>query len=147
MHWLFFTSIVVFGATGIHFFSKLAKGTMDPFVGLVYTTGAAFMFALLFLPMAQGDLARSFSTYNKGVVFYALVGLCITIAHIGIFLMFRADAPMSIATPLARFVPAILAVFLGVFFFHESLKLTQILGLVLAVIAVFLVTKPAWFML
>lgn len=55
--------------------------------------------------------------------------------------MFRAGAPMSIATPLARFVPAILAVLQGVFFFQETLKATQIAGLVLAVIAVILVTK------
>jgi len=141
MPWLFYTSIVVIGATGIHFFSKLAKGTMDPLVGLVFTTGTAFVLALMFLPFAKDPLVKSFTTYNKGILLYALVGLCITIAHLGIFYMFRAGAPISIATPLARFVPAFLAVLLGAFFFHETLKTTQIAGLVLAVIAVIMVTK------
>ncbi len=140
MHWSFFTAIVVVSATGIHFFSKLAKGTIDPLVALSITTGSAFLLALCFLPAVQGDISKNLY-FGKGPMLYMLVGFCITLAHLGIFYMFRADAPMSLATPIARFLPAILAVILGVAFFQETLKPTQIFGLVLAVVAVVLVVK------
>ena len=140
MHWSFFTAIVVVSATGIHFFSKLAKGTIDPLVALTITTGSAFLLALCFLPAVQGEISKSLH-FGKGPLLYMLVGFCITLAHLGIFYMFRADAPMSLATPIARFLPAILAVILGVAFFQETLKPTQIAGLLLAVVAVVLVVK------
>ncbi|MCB1591012.1 MAG: EamA family transporter [Alphaproteobacteria bacterium] len=140
MHWSIFTALVVVSATGIHFFSKLAKDTVDPMIALVITTGAAFAVSLCFLPAAQDGLVKSL-TFSKGPVLYTLVGLCIALAHLGIFFMFKAGAPMSLATPIARFFPAVLAVILGVAFFNEALKPTQIAGLVLAVIAVVLVVK------
>ncbi|MCB1680324.1 MAG: EamA family transporter [Rhodospirillales bacterium] len=140
MHWSIFTALVVVSATGIHFFSRLAKDTVDPMIALVITTGAAFAFSLCFLPAAQDGLVKNL-TFSRGPVLYALVGICISLAHLGIFYMFKAGAPMSLATPIARLLPAILAVILGLFSFQETLKATQIAGLVLAVFAVVLVVK------
>ncbi len=140
MHWSFFTALVVVAATGIHFFSQLAKDTIDPIIALVITTGTAFLLSLCFLPMAQEGLVKNIN-FGKGPVLYMLVGLCIMLAHLGIFYMFKAGAPMSLATPIARFLPAVLAVILGVFYFHETLKMTQILGLILSFVAVFLVVN------
>ncbi len=140
MLWYHFTSIVVIAATGIHFFAKLAKGTLDPLVALVITMTSALFLALCFLPFAQESIVKATSS-SKGILLYMLVGFCITIAHVGIFYMFKTGAPISLATPIARFVPAILAVFLGVFFFHETLKPTQIIGLIMAAGAVILIIK------
>ena len=83
MHWSIFTALVVVSATGIHFFSKLAKDTVDPMIALVITTGAAFAVSLCFLPAAQDGLVKSL-TFSKGPVLYTLVGLCIALAHLGV---------------------------------------------------------------
>lgn len=140
MHWSFFTAMVVVCATGIHFFSQMAKNTVDPVIALVITTGSAFLLSLCLLPAAQDGLVKNLN-FGKGPVLYMLVGACITFAHLGIFYMFKAGAPMSLATPIARFLPAILAVILGVVVFHETLKPLQIAGLALAVVAVVLTVK------
>lgn len=140
MHWLFFTGIVIFGAAGIHIFSKMGKGYLDPNVSLVYATGAAFLVSLAFLPFAaDGAVKGSFG--NKGIVLSCLVGACITIAHFGIFYMYKAGAPITIAMPLVRFAPVALAVIAGFFMFGETLKMQHICGLALALLAVVFLTR------
>lgn len=140
MPWYYYTSIVVLAATGIHFFSKLAKDTLDPVVALVVTMASALTFSIILWLFSQNTGEKAI-VINKGTLMYIMVGLCITVAHAGIFYMFKAGAPISLATPIARFIPAILAVFLGVLFFGESLKPAQILGLVMAAAAVILVVR------
>jgi uncharacterized membrane protein len=138
--WVIYAGVVVLGATGIHFFSKIAKGSIDPIIALVYTMVAGLVFSLCFLPFASEPFAKSFSE-GKAVVLYALVGVCIAFAHLGIYWMFQAGAPISIATPLVRFAPAVFAVLLGVLFFQESLKLHHAFGLFLAACGFFLMTR------
>lgn len=140
MPWIIYAGIVIFGATGIHYFSKLAKGTIDPVIALVYTTAAALAVSLCFLPLAAEPFSKSLAL-SKPVLLYVSVGACIALAHLGIFLMFKAGAPLSLATPLVRFAPAVLAVILGLIFFQETIKLHQWLGLGLAFISFYLITK------
>jgi len=138
--WIAYAGVVVFGATGIHFFSKLANGAISPLIALSYTMAAGFVFSLCFLPFAQEDALKSFRE-GKAIILYCAVGICIAVAHMGIFWMFQAGAPMSIATPLVRFGPAVFAVLLGVLFFHEVLKIHHILGLMLAAAGFYLMTR------
>ena len=140
MVWLFYAGVVVFGATGIHFFSKLSNVALDPVHLVVFTMAMAFLFSLCFLPLAtQNSLKYQLSL--RDILLYSAVGLCVAVAHLGIFYMFRAGAPMSIATPLVRFAPAVLAVLLGYLVFQEQLRLVQIIGIILAAFSVMLVTR------
>ena len=138
--WPFYAGIVIFGATGLHVFSKLAKGTIDPTSGLVFAMGAAFVFALLLSQFADSSFVKSFGNI-KGIALYALVGVSVALANIGIFWMFQAGAPISIATPLVRFGPAVFAVLLGVLLFNEVLKIHHVIGLIFGVISFYLLTK------
>ncbi|MFK7839616.1 MAG: EamA family transporter [Bdellovibrionales bacterium] len=138
--WSVYACLVVFGATGIHFFSKLAKDSIDPVVALTFTMLAGLILSLCFLPFAKSSFVDALS-HTRGILFYALVGVSIVIANLGIFWMFQAGAPMSVATPIVRSAPAIFAIFLGVLFFQETLKMHHILGLLLAASGFFLLTK------
>ncbi len=140
MSWLIYAGLVIFGATGIHFFAKLSKHILDPVHAVILTTGVAFFCALCFLPFSTKDFIKSEMTVRE-ILICGGVGLCITVAQLGIFYMFRAGAPISIATPLVRFAPAVLAVFLGYIVFQEQLKILQVIGLVMAVVSVVLVTQ------
>jgi len=137
--WFVYAALVVVGATGIHFFSKLANNTMPFIYGLSITMAAALVSALVILPAAQGPLLKA-DVFSKNTVFYILVGVCITLAHFGIFAMFKAGAPMSVATPFVRFAPAVLAVLIGLLYFQEAIKPVQMLGVGLAALSFYLVT-------
>ena len=69
------------------------------------------------------------------------MGLSVALANLGIFWMFQAGAPISIATPLVRFAPAIFAVLIGVLLFQEVLKLHHLIGLFMAAGGFYLMTK------
>lgn len=134
-----FTALVVFSATGIHFFT-----TGEGYDRSHHRAGDhdRYGFPFVFMPVASGaGRAGQEHQFRQGTgALYAGRGVhhARALRH---FYMFKAGAPMSLATPIARFLPAVLAVILGVFYFHETLKMTQILGLVLSFVAVFLVVN------
>ena len=138
--WYGYACITIISATGIHFFSKLAKGMIDPLIAVIYTMAAGLIVAFAFYPFARETFDKSITNY-KALALYALIGFCITVAHIGIYFMFKSGAPMSMATPLVRFAPAVFALFLGLFIFHETIKLHQWLGILLAFGGFYLMTK------
>ncbi len=138
--WVVYACVVVFGATGIHFFSKIAKGNIEPPIALVYTMAAGLLFSICFAFFSNESFVKSMSE-TKAIALYGAVGISICVANLGIFWMFQAGAPISIATPLVRSAPAIFAVLLGVFFFGEHLKLHHIMGMLLAGVGFFFMTK------
>lgn len=141
MPWVFYSGIVILGATGIHVLSRFAKGTLDPVWALVVSMGAAFAVSLCFIPLAGVSASKDLSL-SKPFLIYSAVGFCVAIAHLGIYLMFKAGAPLSLATPLVRFAPAAVVILVGLLFFQEALKWYQILGLALAFVSFYLITKP-----
>lgn len=129
------------GATAIHFISRLVKDSIDPVIALIYSMAAAFVVSLCFYPLAAQSLQSSFAL-NKATAFCIALGICTAVAQLGIYLMFKSGAPMSLATPLVRFAPAIFATVLGLAFFQESLKLHHYFGLAFAFLGFYLITKP-----
>ena len=138
--WPLYAAFVALFATGVHFFARLAKGTIDPTVAVSYSMFFALVVSLFFLPAAKDEVIKSF-TETKGIILYALVGTSIAFAQLGIYWMFQAGAPISIATPLVRFAPAVFAVLIGVLFFHEVLKIHHVIGLLFAALGFYLMTQ------
>jgi len=138
--WPFYAGIVAISAIGIHLFAKLAKGTIDQTVAVAYSMFFGFLVALFFLPVAKDEILKSFSE-TKGIMLYTLGGASIAFAQLGIYWMFQAGAPISIATPLVRFAPAVFAVLIGVLLFQEILKFHHVIGLLMAAGGFYLMTK------
>ncbi|HOO82072.1 MAG TPA: EamA family transporter [Alphaproteobacteria bacterium] len=140
MHWLVYALVVIAGGLGIHSFSKLAKSYIDPVYTFLLAGGVFFTISILTF-LIMGGREHIAQTPTKGIILALCTGVAMTAANFGVFLMYKAGAPMSVAMPLTRTSTAILAVLFGVFFFAEKLTLVNMTGVVFAVIGIVLITR------
>ena len=140
MHWLIYACILISSAVGIHVFSKLSKGLIDPvfamaMTGVLYVLTAGVTF---FLSDWRGFIEQ---TSLRGLAFGGLVALSIVVANFAVIFMYRSDAPISVAMPVTRFSAALIAVLIGVFIWREPFSLQKAMGFGLAVFGIFLLVK------
>lgn len=140
MHWLVYALIVIAGGMGIHGFSKLAKPYIDPVSAFFWAGGVFFIVSTLTFFLAGGH-AHIAQTPPKGIIFALCAGAAMALANLGVLLMYKAGAPMSLAMPLTRTSTMILAVLVGAVFFAEKLTFVNLAGVGLAIVAISLITR------
>lgn len=104
----------------------------------VYVTTNTAIILMVLLVLATSGGSRLFITGKQGVIALA-AGLSGTIGYILVIKALEAGGKVSIVIPLTQLSPA-LTVILGVLVLHESLNLKNALGVVLALVAVLLLT-------
>jgi len=136
MHWLIYAAIVIFGASGMHIFSRMAKGVVHPF-------STAFISALILAAISLGFLVSSSearadiaSLDLKMWLPAILMGLSVSATSIAILFVYSAGAPLSIAAPIIRVSGILIAVLVGLLFFSEQLTLVKSIGFVMALIGI-----------
>ncbi len=140
MHWLVYTLVVITGGVGIHAFSKLAKPYIDPIYTFLLAGGVFFAISIVTFLMVGGR-EHIAQTPTKGIVFALCAGVATAVANLGVFLMYKAGAPMSVAMPITRTSTAVLAVLLGFFLFAEKLTFVNLTGVAFAVAAIVLIAR------
>lgn len=140
MSWLVYALMVCVGAAGIHVFSKLSNGLIGTNLGLVVAMGAAFLSAAVFY-IVRGQYAGLQEAQPLGWVYAALVGVCVAVAHLAIFYMYSAQAPLSIAVPIVRMGAVVIVLLVGMLLLGEQLKPVNFAGIRLAVLAVILMSR------
>lgn len=140
MSWLIYALLVCFGAAGIHIFSKLSKGLIEPTLGVFVAMIAAFVFAAIFYVL-RGQFAGLSEAQFSGWVYSALVGVCVAIAHLAIFYMYNAQAPLSVAVPIVRMGAVAVVLVVGMLLLGEQLKPINFVGILLALGALVLMTR------
>ncbi|MEZ5919696.1 MAG: EamA family transporter [Alphaproteobacteria bacterium] len=144
MSWVLYACIVVLGAAGIHIFSKISQPFITVYPALLVATASAFVSAGIaagVFVLFRGGFSTIGVIQPAGLLYAALVGVCITVAHLAIFYMYGANAPLSIAMPIVRMGAVVLAVFAGVLFFREQLTFINYAGIGLAILAVILMAR------
>lgn len=136
MNWLVYAFIVIFGAAGMHVFSKLAKGVIHPIAATMIASGVFFCVALVFF-LFSSEAKAQVSSLGFGAVWPAvLMGLSMSALNIALFYVYHAGAPLSVAVPFIRVSAAVLGVIIGLLFFAEKLSLMHSVGVGLALLGV-----------
>ncbi|MBX2834149.1 MAG: EamA family transporter [Micavibrio sp.] len=140
MSWLIYAGIVVIGAAGIHIFAKLTGKHVDGDYAVLISTASAFLTASCYFLIKRG--LPDFSNLSlKAWGLAAAVGASITVAHVAIFYMYNANGPISIAMPIVRMGPVVIAVLFGVMILGEPMKIVHLVGILMAGVSIFLLTR------
>jgi len=104
----------------------------------VYVTTNLAIIMIVLLVLARSGGLDLFITGRQGLIALA-AGFSGTIGYIFVIKALEAGGKVSVVIPLTQLSPA-LTVILGVLVLHESLSLRQALGVLLALMAVLLLT-------
>ena len=122
------------------FLAKLAAdkiGTQSVFWDTIGYIPVLFIYSLIFLKFK--NIILQFQTEKTGAILALLAGAIGSLGAVGFyFLLTRTD--VSVIVPLTALYPALTAV-LAIVFLHESINLTKISGIILSLIAIYLLSK------
>lgn len=133
--WLFYSilALIIYGFWG--FFPKLAVNHIRPMSALIYEVSGALVVGLCCLFFV--DFRPDFNP--KGMLFAVLTGIC---GMLGTLFFFAAASKgkISVVVSLTALYPLI-TIFLAAIFLKESLSLKQIMGMIFALIAIYLLSS------
>jgi transporter family protein len=127
---------------GLHqIFTKLAADRIsDGLGGFVVEATAAFTI-LGYLAWLRFAGTWNQTSSGPGVFYSVLTGICVGVGTILFFLLFQKGGPLS-AVPMILAGGAALMAVVGILFFKEPASALRVLGIVLAIIGLFLLRSP-----
>lgn len=128
---------VLFGL--YHVFTKLAAGRMPDAVGGFWLEGIAMVGMGIYLLVTRQPLWGP-NVSRTGLVFALLGGVCVGLGTVLNFTAYRLG-PLSAVGPIILLGGISMAVLVGVLFLGESLTLSRGIGWVLALIAIYLLSR------
>lgn len=119
---------------------KLAAGKLPSSLGLLLYGCVPFATGLIWF---LWDKSRnvSMAVQPQAMVFAVGVGIAFTLVTIAMYAVFRAGAPISMASPLVRLAGLLVASVVGVLFWKEGISLRYVIGMALSVAGIFLIVK------
>jgi transporter family protein len=136
--WYAVVAAVLYGAHQI--FTRIAADHIGEGLGgfVVEATAAlSILFYLLFLWLANRWNQQSSA---PGIFYSVLTGICVGAGTIAFFLLFQKGGPLSSVPAILAGGAAIMAV-AGILFFREPPSWQRLLGVVFAIIGLFLLRK------
>src|SRR5262245_710047 len=136
--WYAVVAAVLYGAHQI--FTRMAAERVGEGLGgfIVEATAALSILIYLAILWLGGRWNQKFS--GAGFNYSLLTGICVGAGTIAFFLLFQKGGPLSSVPAILAAGAAIMA-FAGILFFHETLSWQRLLGVVLAIIGLFLLRK------
>jgi len=137
--WYAVGAAVLYGAHQI--FTKLAADRISDGLGGFVVEGSAALTILAYLAVLRfgGNWNQISST--PGVLYSVLTGICVGVGTIFFFLLFQKGGPLSAVPMILAGGAAIMAV-AGILFFKEPVSATRLVGIVLALVGLFLLRAP-----
>jgi len=140
--WFFYAigAAILYGAHQI--FTKLASNHISDGLGGFIVEASAACTILIYLAYL-----RWFGTWNQngstpGVYYSILTGICVGVGTIFFFLLFQKGGPLS-SVPMILAGGAAIMAGAGILFFKEPVSHARLVGIVLALIGLFLLRAPA----
>ena len=136
--WYAVVAAVLYGAHQI--FTKLAADRISDGLGGFVVEGTAALTILIYLAWLKfgGHWNQTFSA--PGIYYSILTGICVGVGTIFFFLLFQKGGPLS-AVPMILAGGAALMAVAGIFFFKVAASFPRILGIVFAIVGLFLLRK------
>lgn len=142
MNWIYYLSIAMVVGSNVlyHLFQKLTPTAANPMLALAVTYLIATITCLLMLiifPLKE-PLLPSLKNIN-----WTSIGLGVSIVflELGFLLAYRAGWNISLAGLVANTTVALILLPVGVAFFKEKLSPINLLGILVAVIGLFMINK------
>ena len=136
--WYAVVAAVLYGAHQI--FTRMAAERIGEGLGgfIVEASAASSILIYLAILWLVGRWNQKFS--EAGFNYSLLTGICVGAGTIAFFLLFQKGGPLSSVPPILAGGAAIMAI-AGILFFREALSWQRIVGVVFAIIGLFLLRK------
>ena len=126
---------------GLHqVFTKMAADRIGDGLGGFVVEGSAALTILLYLAWLRFGGKWDQTASGLGVWYSVLTGICVGVGTILFFLLFQKGGPLS-AVPMVLAGGAALMAIVGIVFFREPASWPRLLGVVLALVGLFLLKK------
>lgn len=141
MRWLVFATLAAIFYLAHDYILKNVSDKMNSVVSGFLLSLCAFIILGVYLgfQLITGTRFEKIKLSDFGSLSFA--GLFLALATISFIKTFENQAPFSVAIPYIYVVMIVLGVVCGAVFFKEPVSLTQILGIALCCIGLFLVVK------
>jgi transporter family protein len=124
---------------GLHqVFTKLASERISDGLGALVVEATAVATIALYLAWLYASHRWTQTWTGAGVLYAALTGVCVGTGTVAFFLLFQRGGPLS-AVPAILAVGGALMAGAGIAWFGEALRAERLLGIVLALIGLYLV--------
>jgi uncharacterized membrane protein len=138
--WFILSILVGFVGGTYTVFTKLAAGKIPDAVGGFWLEVTAILGIVSYLvwvrlPVWNADVTRS------GLLYTIAGGICVSFAGVLNFTIYRYHGELSAAGPITLLGSLLVAVAFGVIFLGESLTVSKGSGLVLAIAAIWLLSR------
>jgi transporter family protein len=128
---------------GLHqVFTKLAADRISDGLGGFVVEATAALTILLYLAWLRVGGTWNQTSSAPGVFWSVLTGVCVGVGTIFFFVLFQKGGPLS-SVPMILAGGAALMAVAGILFFKEPAAPLRLLGIVLALVGLFLLRSPA----
>ena len=123
---------------GLHqVFTKMAAARIGDGLGGFVVEASAALTILAYLAALHFSGRWNQYVQTAGLLYSVLTGVCVGVGTVFFFLLFQKGGPLS-AVPMILAAGAALMAVVGIFFFREPASLPRVLGIVLAIVGLFL---------
>ena len=136
--WYAIVAAVLYGAHQI--FTRMAADHIGEGLGGFIVEATAALSILLYLVFVSLLSRWNQQSSAQGIFYSVLTGICVGAGTIAFFLLFQKGGPLSSVPAILAGGAAIMAV-AGILFFHEMSTWQRIIGIVFAIIGLFLLRK------
>ena len=136
--WYAVAAAILYGAHQI--FTKLAADRISDGLGGFVVEGTAALTILIYLAWLKVGGQWNQTASAPGIYYSILTGICVGVGTIFFFLLFQKGGPLS-AVPMILAGGAALMAVAGIFFFKEAPSFPRILGIMFAIVGLFLLRK------
>ncbi len=136
--WYAVVAAVLYGAHQI--FTKLASEKISDGLGGFVVEGSAALTILIYLAWLKFGGQWNQTSSVPGIYYSVLTGICVGVGTIVFFLLFQKGGPLS-AVPMILAGGAAMMALAGIFFFKETPSVSRILGIMFAIVGLFLLRK------
>ena len=127
---------------GLHqIFTKLAADRISDGLGGFVVEATAALTILLYLAWLRFHGPWNQSSSAPGVMYSVFTGICVGAGTIVFFLLFQKGGPLT-AVPMVLAGGAALMTVAGFAFFKEAITVSRVIGIVMALIGLFLLRSP-----
>jgi transporter family protein len=136
--WYAVIAAVLYGAHQI--FTRMAADHIGEGLGGFVVEATAALSILLYLAFLWLANRWDQKSTGEGIFYSILTGICVGAGTIAFFLLFQKGGPLSSVPAILAGGAAIMAI-TGILFFHETSSWQRLLGVVLAIVGLFLLRK------
>jgi bacterial/archaeal transporter family protein len=136
--WYAVVAAVLYGAHQI--FTRMAADHIGEGLGGFIVEATAALSILLYLAFVSLLSRWNQQSSAQGIFYSVLTGICVGAGTIAFFLLFQKGGPLSSVPAILAGGAAIMAI-AGILFFGEALSWQRIIGIVFAIIGLFLLRK------